>query len=102
VLSKRPGAVETIPADHDYRLIVRANADFDLEKNVGPIIDRYVAHRRIATLRTVKQGACLDSCFSVALREGESPQELIRTLNRIEGVQEVKLLHRDVDEEPSK
>lgn len=105
LLSKRPGALDTndgLPNNHDYRLIVRANADFDLEQSAGAIIDRYVADRRIATLRTAKQGACVDSCFTVALREGQAPQELIRVLNRIEGVQEVKLLHRDVEEESSK
>ena len=88
--------------EYDYRLIVRATADFDLEKTAGAIIDRHVASRRIAALRTTKQGACVDHCFSVTLREGEAPQELIRVLNRIEGVQEVKLLHRDVEEESSK
>ncbi len=102
LLSKRPGAVEQTITSYDYRLIVRATADFDLEMTAGAIIDRYVSSRRIAALRTTKQGACVDHCFSVALREGEAPQELIRVLNRIEGVQEVKLLHRDVEEEPSK
>ena len=102
LLSKRPGAVEETITEYNYRLIVRATADFDLETTAGAIIDRYVFSRRIAALRTTKQGACVDHCFFVALREGEAPQELIRVLNRTEGVQEVKLLHRDVEEESSK
>lgn len=103
LLSKRPGAMqESAPAERDYRLIIRAHTDLDLEKNAAPILDQYFTHRRIAAIRTTKHGACLDSCFDVALRDGRSPQELIRQINRIEGVQEVKFLHRDVEEESSK
>lgn len=105
LLSKRPGAIE-LAEDHadTYRLIIRASADLDLEQAAGSIIDGVFANRRIAALRTTKQGACLDHCFTVTLRNGSGrdPQELIRALNRIEGVQEVRLLHRDVEEESNK
>jgi hypothetical protein len=104
VLSKRPGAADP-PGHGVYRLIVRASSSLDLEETAGETIDEYVLNRRVAYIRTTKQGVCVDHSFTVTLRDDEdakAPMELIRKLNRIEGVQEVKLLHRDVEEESSK
>jgi hypothetical protein len=99
LLARLSGGAADSAVDYTHRLLIRANAEFDLEQTVGPIVDRYAAGRSVAVLRTVKQGACVDSWFHIAWREGEPPQELIRVLNRIEGVQEVKLVHRDAEEE---
>jgi uncharacterized membrane protein YhiD involved in acid resistance len=103
VLSKREGAMNTgAEEDEGYRLIVRTSADFDFEQTAGAIADKHLDNRRIASLRTAKQGACVDHAFSATLRKEADVPELIRVLNRIEGVQEVKLLRHDVPEESSK
>lgn len=46
---------------------------------------------------TDKQGALLDLTYETRLRPAASPDELVKALNRIEGVQSVRFERRDLE-----
>ena len=86
----------------EFLLIVRTSADLNLEDKAGPELDRRLSRRSVHWIRTTKQGVAVDHSFTVTLRKDSSAQDLVQILNRMEGVQEVKLLRRETDEELSK
>jgi hypothetical protein len=100
LLARREGP--GIASGELFLLLIRSNPDWNLEQTAGPIIDRHLGDRRLCFIRTAKQGLSVDHSFTVALREDGSPQELIKILNRMEGVQEIRFQRQGVDEEFTK
>ena len=92
---KRPAAreVETLP----FRLIVRLGLGFDTNRTVVPTLDTYVRARSLVGVSTVKQGAAIEYSYQLAPLEDAQAQELVSTLNRLDGVQGVTLERRISD-----
>ena len=92
---KRPAAreVETLP----FRLIVRLGLGFDTNRTVVPTLDTYVRARSLVGVSTVKQGAAIEYSYQLAPLEDAQAQELVSTLNRLDGVQGVALERRISD-----
>jgi len=53
-------------------------------------LDAHVSDRRLLSIGTAKQGIAIDVSYEGRLRDNRSPEELVKALNRIEGVQNVE------------
>jgi hypothetical protein len=74
-----------------YLLEVRLSLGHDVETLVGPAVANHVSARRLVSITTAKQGLALEATFWVELRNESSGVELVKALNRVEGVQSVAL-----------
>ena len=105
VLMKRSAAVRgdsgsgTRAAGDPFELQVRLGIGHDPQVVVGPTLDRLVPERRLMSISTARQGMAVDATYRTALRTDQSANELLRELNRIEGVQSVALQRITVEEE---
>ena len=90
IMSRR-GALP--PAEHLYALEVKVGVGQDAEAALKPVLDPFLKSRRLTSLSTAKQGMAIEVCYQVALVREGSAGELVRTLNKVEGVQGVSL-HR--------
>jgi hypothetical protein len=78
-------------AGESYELRVRAGLGRDLDSLIAPAIGVHVVEHRLASLATARQGMSLEASYRVRLRDGASAGELVKALNRIDGVQSVEL-----------
>lgn len=94
------GAAAVIDAVEDaYLLEVRVGIGTDPEALLRPALDEYLAGRRLQGISTARQGLALDVDYRAVLRAEGSAGELVKALNRIEGVQGVTLQRRAIDVE---
>jgi len=84
--------------DPDYVLSLRVGLGQDLNKLLDGQCDAHITERKLLSMGTGKQGIALTVIYQVRLRPGGSPDELVRTLNRTEGVQSVQLERRGWEE----
>jgi hypothetical protein len=77
-----------------YLLSVRVGLGYDLDKHLGGTFDQHLQERELMSVSTAKQGVFLDVTYETRLRTGGSADELVKALNRIEGVQSVRF-HRE-------
>ena len=80
-----------------YLLHVRLALGHDANAVLGPALDEHASQRRLVSLATARQGMSLDVSYRTALRTDQSAAELVRVINKIDGVQSVAL--QRVDEE---
>jgi hypothetical protein len=80
-----------------YLLHVRLALGHDANALLGPSLDLHATERRLMSLATARQGMSLDVSYRAALKTDDSAAELVRLLNRVDGVQSVAL--QRVDEE---
>ena len=92
----RPGQVSE--EDPDYVLSLRVGLGQDLNKILDGQCEAHVTNRKLLSMGTGKQGISLTAIYQVRLREGASADELVRILNRTEGVQSVQLERRGWEE----
>ena len=83
--------VQAAPGSALYELRVRAGLGRDLDGLIGPALGAHVTEHRLASLATARQGMSLEASYRVRLRSEASAGELVKALNRIEGVQSVEL-----------
>jgi hypothetical protein len=74
-----------------YLLQVRVSLGHDVEGVVGPAVSSHVSVRRLVSITTAKQGLAIEATFWVELRNETSGVELVKALNRVDGVQSVAL-----------
>jgi len=84
--------------DPDYVLSLRVGLGQDLNKILDGQCDAHVSDRKLLSMGTGKQGISLTVIYEVRLRKGASADELVRILNRTEGVQSVQLERRGWEE----
>ncbi len=72
-------------------LTIRTGLAQDLEPLVQPVFQRHVAAHEDAGASTAKQGAAIEVSWRIALRPGSTSPQLVRELNRIEGILGVEL-----------
>ena len=90
IMSRR-GALT--PAEDAYVLDVKVGVGQDAETALRPMLDPFVKTKRLTSLATAKQGLAIEVSYQITLVREGSAGELVRTLNRVEGVQGVSL-HR--------
>jgi len=92
----RPGALAG--EDPEYVLSLRVGLGQDVNKLLDGQCDAHITDRKLLSMGTGKQGIALTVIYQVRLRPGGSPDELVRMLNRTEGVQSVQLERRGWEE----
>src|SRR5262245_17000611 len=86
----RPRTIVPAAAAADPFIVhLRVGIGHNVEALTGPALDAHLAGRQLISMKTAKQGMALDASFQGQLRPGASVEELVKTLNRLEGVQEV-------------
>ena len=81
-------------ADPTFALRVRTDAGLDPDAVLGGPLDERAHSRRVVSILTSKQGSALDTTYEIQLRAGYSERELVITLSRMEGVQDVRLVRQ--------
>ena len=74
-----------------FLLSVRVGLGHDAETLLGSTLDSTLDERRLMSMATARQGMSIDMSYEVHLRKGHRPDELVKALNRIDGVQSVEL-----------
>ena len=97
LMTLRPQAV--MEAAPDYLLNMRVGVGTDLKKLLSQVCDGHVANCELVSVGTAKEGISLNVTYRVRLRDGGSADELVKALNRTEGVQSVQFERRGWDEE---
>lgn len=86
---KRPVAAGAEPLP--FRLLVRLGLGHDANRTLDPTLDTHLRARHLVGVATVRQGAAIEFTYHVAPRGDGPSQELVTTLNRLDGVQGVTL-----------
>ena len=81
-----------------YRLEVRVGLGHDADSILAPALKDHVRTRRLTSIATAKQGMAIEVVYRVELQSDASAVELVKALNRIEGVQNVALARITSDE----
>jgi branched-subunit amino acid transport protein AzlD len=92
VMRSRPSPAAD--AEGVFTLAVRVGLGHDAEALLGTTLDAALAERRLMSMATARQGMSIDMSYEVRLRKDGRPDELVKALNRIEGVQSVELKRR--------
>ena len=82
-----------------YLLSLRVGLGHDLDKLLGGTLNEHLQERELMSIATARQGVSLDVTYETRLRSDGSAHELIRALNRIEGVQSVQMQRRGFERE---
>lgn len=83
-----------------FSLKVRLAMGHDRAEAIARELDTHVTERRVTGVSTAKQGIALDMEYYVQLRKDRNPDEVVRALNRIDGVQSVEISARTSAENP--
>lgn len=86
----RPVATSTT-VDAEFKLDLRVASGHDLNGALAAELDAFTSSRRLLSVGTARQGMSLGVSYGVHFRKGKAPEELVRALNRIDGVQNVEL-----------
>jgi len=78
-------------------LSLRVGLGTDIEKVLGDVLTKHLVSRERVATGTARQGVALDAVYRARLRHGTSGEELVRELNRVEGVQSVQLERRELE-----
>jgi hypothetical protein len=74
-----------------YLLQVRVGLGHDVESVLAPAVSAHVRSRRLVAMSTAKQGMAIEAIYRIELQKEPSAGELLKALNRIEGVQSVSI-----------
>lgn len=83
-----------LPED-SFTLRLRLGIGVDLDKVVGNLLDTHLESRHLLSIRTARQGIAMDVSYTTRLKDTCSPDDLVKALNLIDGVQDVDL-SRDI------
>lgn len=80
-----------------YVLQLRVGAGSKVEEVLGAVLnERFSAHNLIS-VETAKQGIAYEMTYEVRLQDGGTPEEVVKALNKVEGVQSAGLRRRGVE-----
>ena len=96
VMMTRPGLMAG--SQPPFLLSLRVGLGHDLDKLLGGTLDAHLQERELLSIATAKQGISLDVTYETRLRREGSADELVKALNRIEGVQSVQLQRRGFEQ----
>jgi len=86
-----------VPSAAEFTLNLRVGLGTDIEKVLGDVLAKHLVSRELVATGTARQGVALDAVYRARLRNGTSGEELVRALNRVEGVQSVQLERRELE-----
>lgn len=86
-------------ATEEFVLRIRATLALDVEPAIAEIVKPHCSARKLTSVATSKQGGTLDYNYLVIPAVSASPEELVKKLNRIDGVQEVRWIRRGQEAE---
>ena len=95
IMMIRDGRVATLRPE--FMLSLRMEITHDVEKIIGSVLNQYLQGRELISIGTAKQGASLDVVYLTRLKPDASADELVKTLNRISGIQSVQYQQRGFD-----
>lgn len=81
--------------DDSFTLTLRLGIGVDLERMLGTLLDTHLIGRHLRSIRTARQGISIDVSYTARLKPTCAPDELVKALNLIDGVQDVELV-RDI------
>ena len=84
--------------DAPYRLEVRVGLGHDAGSIVAQPLQEYARARQLTSIATAKQGMAIEVVYRIELQSDASAVDLVKALNRIEGVQNVALARITSDE----
>ena len=87
VMSRQNG----VPASDPYLLQLRIGLGHDAETLLRSVLDAHVQNRRLVSMSTARQGMALEVAYRAVLGNDSSASDLVKALNRLEGVQSVTL-----------
>lgn len=93
MMPRKPGT-----AAAPFVLNVRIALGHDLDDTIGRELDAYLSDRRLLSVGTARQGLALNASYTVRFRKDKAPDDLVKALNRVEGVQSVDIVARDAAE----
>jgi cytochrome bd-type quinol oxidase subunit 1 len=88
VMTRRQAAAES---QVTYLLQVRVGLGHDVETLLAPALSAHARSRRLVSMSTAKQGMAIEATYRTELQKEQSAGELVKALNRIEGVQSVSI-----------
>src|SRR5262245_53805384 len=95
VMMTRPGLMAS--SQPEFLLSLRVGLGYDLDKLLGGTLDAHLQERELLSIATAKQGISLEVTYETRLRRDGSADELVKALNRVEGVQNVQLQRRSLE-----
>jgi hypothetical protein len=99
IMMKPPATGDYITGHLPLLVKIRIGLGHDAEALLGSTLDVYFSHRRLESIETAKHGVSIDVAYEAKMREPGTPEQLVRALNRIEGVQSVRVERCPVAEE---
>lgn len=87
------------PASAEFILKLRLGLGQDLESLAGPTLTSLLSDYRLLSVGTAKQGLSIDASYAVRMKPGAPVDELVKALNRLEGVQNVEVTSPGDDDE---
>jgi uncharacterized membrane protein YhiD involved in acid resistance len=87
------GAAQGTPS---FEVAVRMALGADARERLRSVLDRHLRDCRLVGVSTGRQGLALDVSYSGQLTAEDGAELLVREVNRIEGVQDVRLTRIDV------
>lgn len=86
-----PGVVRSDP----FLLNVRVGLGHDPATVLGPVFDTYLKDRQLLSIGTAKQGLAIELSYRSTLKSDDAAGDLVKALNRLDGVQGVSLERMD-------
>jgi uncharacterized membrane protein YhiD involved in acid resistance len=96
-MRERAGTPLPAAAADGYLLEVRMAIGLDPEAALASTLNAYLAGRRLQGVSTARQGMALDVVYRAELAGEQSAGDLVKALNRIDGVQAVTLQRQEID-----
>ena len=81
-----------------YLLQVKIGLGNDAEAVLGQALGGQVRNRRLVSMSTARQGLALEATYRIELVDDRSPGEVVKALNRVEGVQGVSLNREPIED----
>lgn len=92
---REPSAAAPDDEPAPFLLHIRMGLGHDVEAVLGGTLETHLSTRHLQSISTAKQGLSIDVTYGVALRRADSAEPLVKTLNRIDGVQSVELVRQE-------
>jgi hypothetical protein len=92
----RYGPKKVAVGEPDYRLNLRVGLGTDINKTLVEAFNGQVQDLRLIAMATAKDGLALNVSYQLRLSEPEAASQVVKKLNKVEGVQSVQLERRDL------
>jgi hypothetical protein len=90
LIMRRGVVAGPVPQD-PFLLNVRMGLGHDAAAVLGPVFDGHKVQRHLISIGTAKQGLALELSYRATLKNDDAAGELVKALNRLDGVQGVTL-----------